>query len=238
MTGSADSAGAAAGDAAKDGGLEVRVVPVTPFAQNASLLRCTATGRGAFVDPGGEVPRLAAEARAWGIEPEVVLLTHAHVDHASGAAAIAREFAIPIVGPEREDAFWIELLEAQAAQLGLGPAERFEPDRWLAGGDRASFGEVELEVLHCPGHTPGHVVFFHRPSRLAIVGDVLFQGSIGRTDFPRGDYDTLIRSIREQLLPLGDDVTVLSGHGPTTTLGRERRENPFLVDPGAMRDLV
>ena len=218
--------------------LEVAVMPVTPFQQNCSLLRCRSTGRGAVIDPGGEVERLQAWIADQGVELEKVLLTHGHLDHASGAARLAREAGVPIEGPHRDDLFWLEGLERQAQMYGVEPGEVPQPDRWLEGGDSACFGEIELEVRHCPGHTPGHVVFFHGPSRFAVVGDVLFQGSIGRTDFPRGDYDTLIRSIREQLLPLGDDVTFLPGHGPTSTLGHERSSNPFLVDPDAMRGLM
>ena len=218
--------------------LEVAVMPVTPFQQNTSLLRCRVTGRGAIVDPGGEVPRLRAWIEREGVEVEKVLLTHGHLDHAGGAAELARALGVPIEGPEREDLFWLDGIPMQAGMFGVPGGEVPHPDRWLEGGDRVRFGDVELEVRHCPGHTPGHVIFFHAPSRFAIVGDVLFQGSIGRTDFPRGDYDTLIRSIREQILPLGDDVTFLPGHGPTSTIGAERRSNPFLVDPERMRGLA
>jgi glyoxylase-like metal-dependent hydrolase (beta-lactamase superfamily II) len=211
--------------------LEVFVVPVTPFVQNASILRCKRTGKGALVDPGGEPERILAEADARGVLLEKILLTHAHLDHASATAFLARERGLPIEGPQAEDRVWIEALPEQARAFGMPPAESFEPDRWLEDNDSVRFGEVELLVRHCPGHTPGHVIFFHAPSRFALVGDVLFQGSIGRTDFPRGDYDTLIRSIRERLLPLGDDVTFLSGHGPLSTLGHERETNPFLLHP-------
>jgi len=215
--------------------LEVLVVPVTPFVQNCSLLRCPRTGRGVVIDPGGDTPRILEAARENEVEIEKVILTHGHIDHAGAAALLARTLGVPIEGPQPEDRFWIEELPRQAATFGLGAAESFEPDRWLEGGDCVRFGEVELEVSHCPGHTPGHVVFFHRPSRFAVVGDVLFAGSIGRTDFPRGDYDTLIRSITDELLPLGDDVTFLPGHGPMSSLGQERRTNPFLVDPARHR---
>jgi len=218
--------------------MEVTVVPVTPFQQNCSVLRCPATGRGAVVDPGGELDRILGVVQRQGIALEKVLLTHAHIDHAGAAAELARLEGLPIEGPHPDDRFWIEALPDQGRMFGLGRSESFEPDRWLAHGDRARFGAVELEVLHCPGHTPGHVVFFHRPSRTALVGDVLFAGSIGRTDFPRGDYDTLIASIRERLLPLGDDVTFVPGHGPNSTLGRERATNPFLLDPDAFRSLM
>jgi glyoxylase-like metal-dependent hydrolase (beta-lactamase superfamily II) len=216
--------------------MEVTVVPVTPFQQNCSVLRCTATGRGAVVDPGGDLDRVLAAAE--GVELESILLTHAHVDHAGGTAELARRLSLPIVGPHRGDLFWIEGLEEQGRMFGLTPAEPFEPDRWLEDGDTVSVGALELDVRHCPGHTPGHVVFHHPASRRVLVGDVLFAGSIGRTDFPGGDYDTLIASIRERLLPLGDEVRFVPGHGPGSTLGEERRTNPFLVDPERFRSMM
>jgi hydroxyacylglutathione hydrolase len=217
--------------------LELEVVPVTPFQQNCSLLRCTRTNRGALVDPGGEPERLLAAVERAGVALEKILLTHGHIDHAGATAALAARLELPVEGPQREERFWLERLEEQGRLFGLGQSAAFEPDRWLERGERVTVGALELEVEHCPGHTPGHVVFFHRPSRFAWVGDVLFQGSIGRTDFPCGDYDTLIRSIRERLLPLGDDVRFLPGHGPMSTLGAERRSNPFLLDPEAYRPL-
>jgi len=219
--------------------MEFTIVPVTPFVQNCSLLRCRATGRGAVVDPGGDVERILAAVREHEVEVERILVTHGHLDHAGGTAELARRLAVPIEGPQVEDRFWIEGMAQQAANFGhAGPAEPFEPSRWLEGGERVGFGQVELEVRHCPGHTPGHVVFFDPESRVALVGDVLFQGSIGRTDFPRGSYDELIRSIREELLPLGDDVVFVPGHGPTSTLGRERRTNPFLLEPERFRGMM
>lgn len=215
--------------------LEIEVVPVTAFQQNSCVLRCRRTGRGALVDPGGEPERLLAAAARGGVELEKILLTHGHIDHAGASAELAERLALPIEGPQREERFWIDRLPQQAAMFGLGQSRAFEPDRWLERGDTVSVGALVFEVEHCPGHTPGHVVFFHRPSRFALVGDVLFQGSIGRTDFPRGDYDTLIRSIQERLLPLGDEVRFLPGHGPMSTLGAERTTNPFLLDPAAFR---
>jgi len=208
--------------------LEFQVVPVTPFEQNCSLLRCTATGRGAVVDPGGDIDRILAAAAEREIKLEKILLTHAHIDHAGGTAELARRLEIPIEGPHEGDRFWIESLPEQGAMFGVGASEVFEPDRWLEDEDRVTVGAVELRVRHCPGHTPGHVIFFDDPDRLAFVGDCLFAGSIGRTDFPQGDHETLIRSIKERLLPLGDDVTFVSGHGPLSTLGHERLTNPFL----------
>jgi glyoxylase-like metal-dependent hydrolase (beta-lactamase superfamily II) len=218
-------------------GLEIDVVPVTPFQQNSCILRCRATGRGALVDPGGEAERLLAAAKKGGVELEKILLTHGHIDHAGATAELAERLGLPIEGPEREERFWIDMLPEQAEMFGLAPSRAFEPDRWLVRGDTVTVGELVFEVEHCPGHTPGHVVFFQRAARFALVGDVLFQGSIGRTDFPRGDYDTLIRSIQERLLPFGDDVRFLPGHGPMSTLGAERASNPFLLDPEAYRPL-
>ena len=218
--------------------LEITILPVTLFQQNCTLLRCRETGRGAVLDPGGEVGRIRELVEREEVEVEKILVTHGHLDHASGAAELARELGVSIEGPQVEDRFWLEMLPSQAKMYGLEEGEVFEPDRWLQGGDTTTVGALELEVRHCPGHTPGHVIYFHAPSRFAMVGDVLFQGSIGRTDFPRGDYDTLIRSIRDELLPLGDDVTFLPGHGPTSTFGEERRSNPFLVDPDRYRELM
>jgi hydroxyacylglutathione hydrolase len=208
--------------------MQVTVVPVTPFQQNCSILACEHTRRAAVVDPGGEVERLLRAIADLDVEVEKILLTHAHLDHVGCTRALADALGVPIEGPHRDDQFWIDALPQQAAMFGFPDAERFEPQRWLEGGDTVRFGEQSLDVRHCPGHTPGHVIFFHAAARLAIVGDVLFHGSIGRTDFPRGDHATLLRSIETQLLPLGDDVTFLPGHGPTSTLGVERRTNPFL----------
>jgi hydroxyacylglutathione hydrolase len=208
--------------------MRVKIIPVTPFQQNCTLLWCEETMKGAVVDPGGELDRILAQARASGVTIEKILLTHAHIDHAGGTGELAQRLRVSIEGPQEEDLFWIQGLPQQSMMFGFPPAKPFVPDRWLHQGDSVRVGNLDLEVRHCPGHTPGHVIFFHAPSRLAIVGDVLFQGSIGRTDFPRGDYDTLIRSIREQLFSLGDDVKFIPGHGPVSTMGHERRTNPFV----------
>lgn len=210
--------------------MKVTIVPVTPFQQNCSLAVCEQTARAGLIDPGGEIDRLLGEAQKQGVTIEKILLTHGHLDHCGGTAELRARLGVPVEGPHHADAFWIEQLPAQSVAFGLPRAEAFTPDRWLAGGDTVRFGNVELEVRFCPGHTPGHVVFFHRAGRVAFVGDVLFRGSIGRTDFPRGDHAALIRSITTELWPLGDDVTFVPGHGPLSTFGAERRSNPFVSD--------
>jgi len=210
--------------------LGVRIVPVTAFAQNCSVVWCERSRSGAVIDPGGDLEQVLAAAREAGVRLEKIMLTHAHIDHAGGTAELARRLGLPIEGPHVGDRFWIDGLPEQARMFGLPSGEPFTPDRWLEEGDRVRLGEIEFDVLHCPGHTPGHVVFHSRADRLAFVGDVLFAGSIGRTDFPGGDYDTLIRVIREKLLPLGDDVRFVPGHGPVSTFGEERRSNPFVGD--------
>jgi glyoxylase-like metal-dependent hydrolase (beta-lactamase superfamily II) len=210
--------------------LRATVVPVTPFAQNCSVVWCERTGTGAVIDPGGDLEQVLAAARENGVRLEKILLTHAHIDHAGGTAELARSLGLPIIGPHRGDQFWIDGLPEQARMFGLPGCDKFTPDQWLDEGDRVQLGDVEFLVRHCPGHTPGHVVFYSAPDRVAFVGDVLFAGSIGRTDFPGGDYDTLIRAIRDKLFTLGDDVQFVPGHGPMSTFGEERRSNPFVGD--------
>jgi glyoxylase-like metal-dependent hydrolase (beta-lactamase superfamily II) len=210
--------------------MRVAVVPVTPFQQNCSILKCEATGRGAVVDPGGDLDSIEAALEELGVDLEKILVTHAHIDHAGGVAELARRRGVPVEGPHPDDRFWIDALDEQGRMFGFPRSEAFTPQRWLDQGDVVQFGSQVMDVLHCPGHTPGHVVFHHAAARLAFVGDVLFRGSIGRTDFPRGDYDTLIRSICGRLWPLGDDVTFIPGHGPTSTFGTERGSNPFVGD--------
>jgi glyoxylase-like metal-dependent hydrolase (beta-lactamase superfamily II) len=210
--------------------MKFAIVPVTPFQQNCSILVDEASGKAAVVDPGGDLDRVLQALGQTGASLEKILLTHGHLDHCSGAAELRRRTGVPIEGPQREDRFWIEQLPRAAAQYGFPPAEAFEPDRWLEDGDTVTVGGAELQVRHCPGHTPGHVVFYSPEERVAIVGDVLFAGSIGRTDFPRGDHATLIRSITQKLWPLGEDVTFLPGHGPVSTFGEERESNPFVSD--------
>jgi hydroxyacylglutathione hydrolase len=204
------------------------IIPVTPFEQNCTVFWCEKTRQAAVIDPGGDVDRIVRLLEQEQLTPAKILVTHGHLDHAGGVAVLAELTGVPIEGPHEEDRFWIDGMPQQSKMFGVPGVRSFTPDRWLKDGDKVRFGHVELDVLHCPGHTPGHVVFFHAPGRLAQVGDVLFQGSIGRTDFPRGDYDTLIRSIKERLFPLGDDVAFIPGHGPMSTFGDERRYNPFL----------
>lgn len=207
--------------------MEFTILPVTPYQQNCSLV-WDAAGRAALIDPGGEAERLLAEVAARGLTLEKILLTHGHLDHVGAAVELRESLGIPIIGPQREERFWLDSLPQQAELFGFPPTEAFTPDQWLEDGDRVEVGGIRFEVLHCPGHTPGHVVFFQPQARLAFVGDVLFKGSIGRTDFPRGDHAALLAAIREKLFPLGDDVRFVPGHGAMSTFGHERRENPFV----------
>jgi hydroxyacylglutathione hydrolase len=213
--------------------LRVAIVPVTPFAQNCSVVWNEDSGVGAVIDPGGDLERILATVREQGVTLEKILLTHAHVDHAGGTAELARTLELPIEGPHRGDQFWIDGLAEQARMFGVASGGSFVPDRWLEDGDRVQVGGIEFQVKHCPGHTPGHVVFYSPAERLAFVGDVLFAGSIGRTDFPGGNVETLISSIRTKLFPLGDEVRFVPGHGPMSTFGEERRANPFVGDAAA-----
>jgi glyoxylase-like metal-dependent hydrolase (beta-lactamase superfamily II) len=210
--------------------LSVAIIPVTAFAQNCSILMCNKSKKAAVVDPGGDLERIIEQLQRMGATAEKILLTHAHIDHAGGTAALARQLNIPIEGPQEGDLFWIQGLPNQSAMFGFPPAEVFTPDRWLHDNDTVTVGEVTLQVIHTPGHTPGHVVFYSPENKLALVGDVLFQGSIGRTDFPQGNHEQLVHSIRAKLFPLGDDITFIPGHGPESTFGQERRTNPFVAD--------
>ncbi|HET9810252.1 MAG TPA: MBL fold metallo-hydrolase [Sphingomicrobium sp.] len=209
--------------------LKAAITPVTPLQQNCTLLWCTKTLRAAFVDPGGDLPRLKAAAEQAGVTVEKILLTHGHIDHAGQAGVLAKELGVPIEGPHEADRFWIARLDDDGRQWGL-PGEPFEPDRWLRDGDEVTVGEIVLGVRHCPGHTPGHVVFHHPQSKLAIVGDVLFKGSIGRWDFPMGDHARLIESITQKLWPMGGDTAFIPGHGPMSTFAHERATNPLVGD--------
>lgn len=209
--------------------LRLAILPVTAFQQNCSLLWCTKTMRGAFVDPGGDLPKLKAAAAQMGVTIEKILLTHGHIDHCGSAGILAEELGVPIEGPHEDDLFWIARLHEDQQQFGI-PAKPFTPARWLVDGDAVTVGELTFAVRHCPGHTPGHVVFHHADSKLALVGDVLFKNSVGRWDFPLGNQQQLIRSIVERLWPMGDDTAFVPGHGPMSTFGQERRTNPIVGD--------
>ena len=209
--------------------LRVAIIPVTPLQQNCCLIWCTKTMRGAFTDPGGDLPKLREAIRQTGVTIEKILLTHGHIDHCGSAGIFAEELGVPIEGPHEEDRFWIARLDDDGKRYGV-PGKPFESSRWLVDGDTVTVGEVTFNVRHCPGHTPGHVVFHHPESSLAIVGDVLFQGSIGRTDFPRGNHQDLLDSITQRLWPMGGDTAFVPGHGPMSTFAHERASNPFVGD--------
>lgn len=208
--------------------LHYQTIPVTPFQQNCSLVWDDSTRTAAVIDPGGDLERLTAAAQALGVRITQIWLTHAHIDHAGGSAALARALDIPIIGPHPADQFWIDGIAEQGRRFGFAGAEAFTPTRWLADGDTVQLGAHTLQVRHCPGHTPGHVVFHSPELKRAFVGDVLFAGSIGRTDFPQGDHATLIASITGRLWPMGDDTIFIPGHGPESSFGRERRSNPYV----------
>ena len=209
--------------------LKAAIIPVTPLQQNCCLIWCTQTMRGAFTDPGGDLDRLKAAAAQHGVTVEKILITHGHLDHSGQSGLLAEDLGVPIEGPHEADRFWISRLDDDGARYGM-QAKWFEPDRWLANGDTVTVGNLVLDVYHCPGHTPGHVVFHHAPSKLAIVGDVLFQGSIGRTDFPLGNHQQLVESITGRLWPLGDDTAFVPGHGPMSTFAHERKTNGYVSD--------
>jgi glyoxylase-like metal-dependent hydrolase (beta-lactamase superfamily II) len=205
------------------------IVPVTPFGQNCTLLWCEDTKRAVVVDPGGDLERIEAAIAETGVTVEAIWLTHGHIDHAGGAAELRERLEVPVVGPHEADRFLLDRLPETGRAYGIAGARAVTPDRWLDEGDRVEVGEIAFSILHCPGHSPGSVVFVQREQRFAIVGDVLFRGSVGRTDLPGGDHAALIRSIKDKLLPLGDDVAFLCGHGPAGTIGEERASNPFIA---------
>ncbi len=208
--------------------IQVAIVPVTMFAQNCSIVACTVTKEAAVVDPGGDLPRIQAALDQFAVKATKILLTHGHVDHAAGAAELAETLGIPIEGPQRGDDFLLKGLAAEALRFGLTGARPVTPTRWLEEGDEVAVGRLTFSVLHVPGHSPGHIVFVLRQAPFALVGDTLFAGSIGRTDMPYGSHDLLIQGIRTKLLPLGDEVTILPGHGPASSIGAERQSNPYV----------
>ncbi|MGI2260093.1 MBL fold metallo-hydrolase [Shewanella sp. GXUN23E] len=206
------------------------IIPVTPFQQNCTLLWCDATKKAAVVDPGGNLERIQAELTRQGVTLDKILLTHGHIDHVGGAKQLADATGVKIYGPHIADKFLFEELPHQSQTFGFPQCGSFEPDQYLEDGNRLSLGDMEIKVLHCPGHTPGHVVFYHQDTDMALVGDVLFRGSIGRTDFPGSNHGQLLKSITGKLWPLGNQVTFIPGHGPVSTFGEERRSNPFVAD--------
>jgi glyoxylase-like metal-dependent hydrolase (beta-lactamase superfamily II) len=210
--------------------MEYHILPVTPFEQNCSLLWDPATRQAVVVDPGGDVDAILAAIESLQLKIEQILLTHGHIDHVGGTAALAKRLGVKVTGPHRDEAFWLDQLPEQCHMFGFPHTPVLQPDRWLDEGDTVTIGEQVLGVVHTPGHTPGHVCFIDKPGKLAIVGDVLFAGSIGRTDFPRGNHGDLIASIRKKLFPLGDDFRFIPGHGPMSTFGQERQYNPFVGD--------
>ncbi|KAB7897705.1 MBL fold metallo-hydrolase [Rouxiella sp. S1S-2] len=210
--------------------MKYHIIPVTAFSQNCSVIYCPKTNQAAVVDPGGDAEKIKAEVAALGVNITQVLLTHGHLDHVGAAAELAAHYQVPIIGPHKEDAFLLEGLPEQARMFGLEHCAAFTPDTWLAEGDVVKVGEESLSVLECPGHTPGHIVFINDAARFAVSGDVIFKGGVGRSDFPRGNHEDLINAIKTKLLPLGDDIVFLPGHGPMSNLGHERKTNPFLQD--------
>lgn len=208
--------------------MKVQIVPVTAFQQNCSIIKCEETNRLAIVDPGGDVSRINEAVSSMGGQVEKILITHAHIDHAGATKEVADYYEVPIEGPHKEDQFWIDKLSDQSRMFQFPNAQPFVPTRWLEQSDTVSVGNIQLEVRHCPGHTPGHVIFINHEHKLCWVGDVIFKGSIGRTDFPRGDHETLINAIKENVLSLEDDYQFISGHGDVSNVGYERKTNPFI----------
>ncbi|RDJ24998.1 MBL fold metallo-hydrolase [Bosea caraganae] len=210
--------------------LNVAIVPVTPFQQNCSIVWCTLTMEAAVVDPGGDADRIQGALKELGVKPVAIWLTHGHLDHAGAATELSEVLALPIVGPHEGDKFLLDDLPTQGLRFDIHGMRAVTPTRWLTEGETVQLGQSNFSVQHVPGHTPGHVTFFNKEAQFLLAGDTVFAGSVGRTDFPYGDHDTLIAGIKEKLLPLGDEVQFLPGHGPASTLGEERRSNQFLQD--------
>ncbi|PSV33040.1 MBL fold metallo-hydrolase [Photobacterium sp. GB-72] len=210
--------------------LKYQIVPVTPFQQNCSIIWCDETNQAAIVDPGGDIEQLTKVVDELGLTVTQLILTHGHLDHVGGTAPLSQSLNVPVIGPHKDDEFWLQGLPRQSEMFGFPMTEAFEPTQWLNDGDEIHVGNQTLQVLHTPGHTPGHVILFSNDANVSFVGDVLFKGGIGRTDFPRGDHPTLINAIKTKLWPLGDDVTFVPGHGPLSTFGHERATNPFVAD--------
>jgi len=206
-----------------------QIIPVTSYQQNCSLIWCETTNKAALIDPGGESDKLLSIIAEKGLELDKVILTHGHLDHVGGAAIISKQCGVPIIGPHKDDAFWLEWIPGQIEMFNFPPSEIFSPAQWLTEGDKVSVGNISLEVIHCPGHTPGHIVLQNISEKVLFGGDIIFKGSIGRTDFPKGDHDQLISSIKQKLFVLDDETTIIPGHGPTTTIGEEKRSNSFLI---------
>ncbi|NVK54368.1 MAG: MBL fold metallo-hydrolase [Alteromonadaceae bacterium] len=210
--------------------MKIIVIPVTPFAQNCSLIWDPATMKGALVDPGGDADKIYKAVQANGVDIDKIILTHGHLDHVGATTEVAAHYKVPVIGPHIGDKFWLDGLMQQSQMFGFPPAQPFTPNQWLTEQDTITLGNLTLEILHCPGHTPGHIALVERTSDTVIVGDIIFAGSIGRTDFPQGNHPQLINSIREKLFTLPTSMTVYPGHGPTTSIGQERQSNPFVAD--------
>ncbi len=210
--------------------IKYQIIPVTQYQQNCTLLWCDETNAAVVVDPGGNIERILSAIAEQDVVVERILLTHGHLDHVGGSVALAQALNVPIEGPHIDDLFWLNILPAQAQMMGFQPTQPFQPNRFFIEGELVSFGKEILEIKHCPGHTPGHLVFYNLGAKLALVGDVLFKGAIGRTDFPKGNYRDLINSIVEKLWPLGEDMAFIPGHGPMSTFGEERKHNGFVAD--------
>jgi hydroxyacylglutathione hydrolase len=209
--------------------LKALIIPVTPFQQNCSLIFDEEAKRGAIVDPGGDLSNILKAIEQSNVKIEKILLTHGHIDHAGGAAELRDALGVKIEGPHADDLFLLNDLPESGAKYGMAEARIVVPDRWLKDGDEVTVAGLKFSILHAPGHSPGSVVLFNDENRFALMGDVLFQGSVGRTDFPYGSTETLMKSIKEKVLPLGDDVVFLPGHGPASQIGVERKSNPFIL---------